>query len=64
VNSWKRNGKKNGWKSADANTKEGIDDLYDNGINAMGVVNIPVCSFEEAYNNAWPMKETPNWPCN
>lgn len=64
VASWKKNGQKNGWPSSDPATAEGMEDIFDNGINAMGLVNIPVCSFSEGVNNAFPDTKTPNWPCN
>ncbi|KAF2098318.1 hypothetical protein NA57DRAFT_57479 [Rhizodiscina lignyota] len=64
VKSWQNNGNKNGWASTDASTENGMRDVIDNGINAQGVVNIPVCSFPEAINNGYPDENTPNWPCN
>lgn len=64
VRSWKKNGKKNGWEGIDYTTPAGRDEILDNGIGAMGVVNIPVCSLEEVLKNALEGKETDNWPCN
>ena len=64
ITSWKNNGNVNGWSSTDPSTTEGMEDISDNGINAMGMVNIPVCSFDEAFNNAYPDVSTPNYPCN
>jgi hypothetical protein len=64
VRAWKKNGKKNGWESADMSTPQGQAEIIENGLKAIGMVNIPVCSFEEAFGNAWPDKKTDNWPCN
>jgi hypothetical protein len=64
VGSWNDNGKKNGWASVDPTTADGLNTIYDKGINAPGMVNIPVCSMEEAFNNAYNYVKTDNWPCN
>lgn len=64
VQAWKNNNEKNGWASTNADTPEGRDEIYEKGINAMGMVNIPVCSFSEAFGNAYPDKNSDNWPCN
>lgn len=64
VRVWKHNDKKNGWESADPTTPQGQNEIMEQGLKAMGMVNIPVCSFEEAIGNAWPGIETDNWPCN
>lgn len=63
VRAWKKNGKKNGWESADPTTPQGQEEMQ-HGTNAIGMVNIPVCSFSEAFGNAWPDIKTDNWPCN
>jgi hypothetical protein len=73
LTSWKANGKKNGWTSSNPSTMAGMQDVSNNGINAMGVVNIPVCSFEDAkaqvlllekaqFNGKNPTKSA-NYPC-
>lgn len=64
LKSWNNNGKKNGWASTDATTQGGMNDIMDNGINAQGVVNIPVCGFKEAIANGYPDRGGDNWPCN
>lgn len=64
VKSWTNNGNKNGWPSADASTDAGMNDVLDNGVNAQGVVNIPICSMKEAIDNGYPDENPPNWPCN
>jgi hypothetical protein len=71
--SWKANGKKNGWASSDASTLAGMQDVSNNGINAKGVVNIPVCSWEDAKATVLNFEKGessgkipsrgPNYPC-
>jgi hypothetical protein len=63
VRSWKGNGMKNGWGELDPEAKDGVADIIDNGINAKGIVNIPVCSFAEASANGWPGVDGDFWPC-
>ncbi|KAH8903098.1 hypothetical protein BR93DRAFT_941010 [Coniochaeta sp. PMI_546] len=63
VNAWKANGKKNGWAKTNAYDPKSVQDIINQGLNAPGLVNIPVCSFAEAYNNARQKIVTPNYPC-
>jgi hypothetical protein len=41
-----------------------MEDINNHGINAMGMVNIPICSFREAALNAHPNVKVQNYPCN
>jgi hypothetical protein len=41
-----------------------MQDISDNGINAKGMVNIPICSFKEAALNAHPGTNPAHYPCN
>ena len=69
VAGYKANGNKNGWPVADPTNDATLNNIYDNGIQAAGVVQIPVCSGEEATKN-WDNyssgsgKKTANYPCN
>ena len=63
VRAWKNNGHKNGWAASDPTTENGMRDITDNGINAMGMVNIPICNFEEAYDTLWPNSKSKYFPC-
>ena len=45
-----------------------LSDIFDNGVSAAGVVNIPVCSAKEAMDN-WTSysdgkKQSAHYPCN
>jgi hypothetical protein len=51
VNSFNANGKKNGWPLIDATNNDQLNDIFNNGIRAVGVVQIPVCTAEEAFGN-------------
>ena len=51
VNSFNANGQKNGWPLIDASNDDQLNDIFDNGIRAVGVVQIPVCTADEAFNN-------------
>jgi hypothetical protein len=64
VSSWNANGQKNGWAASDPTTQTGFADIMNNGLNAKGMVNIPVCSLAEAVNNVQTGSSTTNWPCN
>ncbi|KFX86992.1 hypothetical protein V490_08662 [Pseudogymnoascus sp. VKM F-3557] len=70
VAGYKANGNKNGWDVADPSNSKAADDVFDFGIRAPGVVRIPVCSEEEAFNN-WSKYDnctntgmSKNYPCN
>ena len=69
VAGYKANGNKNGWPVADPTNTATLNNIYDNGIQAAGVVQIPVCSGKEATEN-WDNyssgsgKKTANYPCN
>jgi hypothetical protein len=68
VAGYKANGNKNGWGVADPTNPDTLSDIYDNGIQAAGVVQIPVCSGKEAIGN-WESvsqgkKKSANYPCN
>lgn len=51
VNSFRANGQKNGWPLIDASNDDQLNDIFDNGVRAVGVVQIPVCTADEAFNN-------------
>ncbi|KAM0796585.1 hypothetical protein BDR22DRAFT_825040 [Usnea florida] len=69
VAGYKANGNKNGWPVADPTNPDTLNNIYDNGIQAAGVVQIPVCSGKEATEN-WDNyssgsgKKTANYPCD
>ncbi|OBT85922.1 hypothetical protein VE02_04509 [Pseudogymnoascus sp. 03VT05] len=75
VNTYKAaNGNKNGGAPTDPSNSQTLSDLYDYGVRAPGVMNIPVCSAEIAFNywdtykmddvgtkpDSWPPYP---WPC-
>ncbi|KAF2116294.1 hypothetical protein BDV96DRAFT_573731 [Lophiotrema nucula] len=64
IRGWQRNGKKNGWEPVDVKTSDGVNEVVENGIHAIGVANLPVCSFKEAFKNGYQEIHTPNWPCS
>lgn len=70
LSAYKANGDKNGWAAMDVGSDAGIDDIVENGPLAKGVVNIPICSRNEAANNAgWSgpngqQKDATHYPCN
>lgn len=64
VHGWEKNGKVNGYQGVDSTTPEGRDEILDNGISAMGYVNIPICSFDEVLKNGDQKSKSDNWPCN
>ena len=51
VSSFNANGQKNGWPLIDASNDDQLNDIFNNGIRAVGVVQIPVCTADEAFNN-------------
>ena len=68
VAGYKANENKNGWGVADPTNPDTLNDIYDNGIQAAGVVQIPVCSGKEAIAN-WESvsqgkKKSANYPCD
>ncbi|SPN99933.1 uncharacterized protein DNG_02785 [Cephalotrichum gorgonifer] len=71
VNSWMAAGKKNDPGSINKDvTIDTMNDITDLNVRAPGIVNIPVCRFDEARYNWEQLKEhgkgggTANWPCN
>ncbi|KAJ3478842.1 hypothetical protein NLG97_g8468 [Lecanicillium saksenae] len=65
VKTWKHNDKKNGWKP-NTSSKDDLSLFVDDPGNSPGVVNIPVCSYQEAHGG-WAqiddVDKFPNWPC-
>lgn len=64
VETWKNNGEKNGGGALDYSDQDQADMLINNeagpiNVRAPGVIRIPVCSAEDAYNT-W--KEMEDWP--
>ncbi|CAF9932295.1 MAG: hypothetical protein HETSPECPRED_008325 [Heterodermia speciosa] len=70
VNSYAANGNQNGWAATDPTSADALDDIFDNGLRAAGVVQIPVCSAEEAYGNwlyainSGKTAMSAHYPCN
>jgi hypothetical protein len=64
INAWKGNGKQNGWPVADVTNSDTLNNIFDQGLAAPGVINFPICSFAEAFSNAYNKKIGPNYPCN
>ena len=66
VNNLNVNDGKNGWAQIDLTNNDALNDIFDNSIEAAGVVQIPVCGAEEAYNN-WGnvgKGKSKNHPCD
>jgi hypothetical protein len=64
VNGYTGNGNANGWTYLDPTTEDGMTEIWDNGINAAGVVKIPVCDMSTAYNNWVTCNiDADNYPC-
>ena len=68
MNTFNANGKKNGGTLADPTNGDFISSVQDNGVQAAGIVTIPVCSAEEATKN-WNTvsgggKKSAHYPCN
>lgn len=69
VNSFNANNKQNGGTTqTNPSDPTFLSAVQDSGIQAPGVVNIPVCSAEEATNN-WNVvsnggKKSKHYPCN
>lgn len=63
---------RNCWVALDGLSYDALNDVQDNGVRAKGVVNIPICSFREAADNAgWEGPnggnmnlQASNYPCN
>lgn len=72
MNSKAANGGRNGWQALNGLDWKALNDVQDNGVRAKGVVNIPICSFREAADNAgWAgpngsemNRGAANYPCN
>ncbi|OKL58597.1 hypothetical protein UA08_06382 [Talaromyces atroroseus] len=65
LNGYEANGNANGWDTLDPMTTTGWSDLWEYGVRAPGVVNIPVCDVDTAYANwAEGYKSTDSYyPC-
>ncbi|KAK3716128.1 hypothetical protein LTR37_006573 [Vermiconidia calcicola] len=68
VNAWKANGNANGWAVPDLTNVNDIDAISDATIETVrGLVNIPVCSFEDmraaTEGDVWNTLGNANWPC-
>ncbi|KAI9688659.1 MAG: hypothetical protein M1822_001016 [Bathelium mastoideum] len=68
VNSYNASGNKNGGKAADPSDASTLSDLYDNSVRTAGVIQIPVCTVDEARNNwnTWSSggQKSANYPCS
>lgn len=64
VNGYTNNGNANGWSYLDPTNSDDMELIWNDGINAAGVVKIPVCSMSTAYNN-WVTcdVDADNYPC-
>ena len=51
VNSYRAAGNENGGPPADPTNEGTLDDIFNNGIRAAGVIQIPVCTADEAQSN-------------
>ncbi|KAK9369874.1 hypothetical protein V1509DRAFT_638557 [Lipomyces kononenkoae] len=54
----------NGWAMADATQISTLNHIFDDGIQAPGVVQIPICTEDEAWENWFLSKHSSNFPCN
>lgn len=64
INGYTGNNNANGWTYLDPTSSSDMEKIWDSGINAGGVVNIPVCSMSTAYTN-WVECSTDadSYPC-
>ena len=69
LNTYAANNNQNGGTEIDPTSEDALNDIFDNGIRAAGVIQIPVCSAQEAYTG-WTAVMTggnqvrsPHFPC-
>lgn len=64
LNGYAQNGNKNGWGAMNPTTEDDINLIFDEGVQAPGVVQIPVCSAKAAWGE-WKdgISTDENYPC-
>jgi hypothetical protein len=65
LNGYANNGNENGWASFNPTTDDDLDVIYNLGVQAPGVVQIPVCTADIAWAN-WVggFSTEENFPCH
>ncbi|KAG8526406.1 uncharacterized protein KY384_000062 [Bacidia gigantensis] len=64
VATYAKAGNQNGGAAIDPSTADGVSDIFDHGVEAAGIVSIPICGYDEAWKNWCGNKKTAHYPCN